>query len=44
VAGEVPDIFNAFDLLNLPNPELNYANDAIVEDINVLHFIYEDED
>jgi hypothetical protein len=40
----VPPIFKAFDLLNLPNPEVNIAESAITEDIHVLQFIYDDEE
>jgi carbonic anhydrase len=27
----------------MPNPEMNKADDAIVSDINVMHFIYDNE-
>jgi len=43
-AGSLPEVFNNFDLLNLPNPDLNKADDALVGDINVMNFLYDDPD
>lgn len=40
----MPSVFNKFDLLNFPNPALNVNEDALTQDINVLNFIFEDED
>lgn len=43
-AGELPDVFSCFDLLNFPNPNMNLNSDALVKDIHVLNFIFDDED
>jgi len=44
VAGEMPNVFSKFDMMNFPNPKANVNEDALTADINVLNFIFEDEE
>lgn len=40
--GEVREVFNKFDLLNLPHPKNEINKEALKDKIHVLDFVFDD--